>query len=149
MTLVKFANGRTNKVFKPVYNDVFESLFNTDSFLTKDNQNRIPAVNISESENEFHIELAAPGLKKEDFKISLDQELLSISADKREESVKSDEEKKYNRREYSYSSFLRTFTLPEAADSENIDAEYTDGVLNITISKKEEAKVQSREIAIR
>lgn len=148
MTLVKFSNGRTNKVFKPVYNDVFESLFNTDSFLTKDNQSRIPAVNISESENGFQIELAAPGLKKEDFKISLDQDLLSISADKSEESVKSDEEKKYNRKEYSYSSFLRTFTLPETADSENIVAEYSDGVLNITVAKKEEAKVQSREIAI-
>ena len=67
MALVKFANGNTNKVFKPVYNDVFESFFNADPFLAKSTINRHPAVNIAENENEFHIELAAPGLKKEDF----------------------------------------------------------------------------------
>lgn len=148
MTLVKFANGNTNKVFKPAYNDVFESFFNTDSFLSKSNLNKIPAVNISENETEFHIELAAPGLKKEDFKISLEQDSLSISADKKEESAKADETKKYNRKEYSYSSFLRTFTLPETADQGNIVAEYTDGVLCVKVAKKEEAKIQSREIVI-
>ena len=148
MALVKFANGNSNKVFKPVYNDVFESFFNPDSYLSKSNLDRIPAVNISENETEFHIELAAPGLKKEDFKISLEQDSLSISAEKKEESSKSDETKKYNRKEYSYSSFLRTFTLPESADQENIVAEYTDGVLCVKVAKKEEAKVQSREIVI-
>lgn len=105
-------------------------------------------MNISENENEFHIELAAPGLKKEDFKINLEQDLLSVSADKKEENSKSDETKKYNRKEYNYSSFLRTFTLPDTANYENIVAEYTDGVLYITVAKKEEVKVQSREIAI-
>lgn len=150
MALVKFANGNTNKVFKPVYNDVFESFFNGDPFLAKSTINRHPAVNIAENENEFHIELAAPGLKKEDFKINLEQNLLSVSAEKREEEkTETDELKKYNRVEYNYSSFMRTFTLPDTADHDKISAEYKDGILFINVAKKEEAKVFSREIAIR
>lgn len=148
MALVKFANGSANKVFKPVYNDVFESFFNADPFLSKSTLNRNPAVNIAESENEFHIELAAPGLKKEDFKISLEQNLLSVSAERKEEKTESDEAKKYNRIEYNFSSFMRTFTLPETADHSRISAEYKDGILFITVAKKEEAKILSREITI-
>ncbi|MFA6944993.1 MAG: Hsp20/alpha crystallin family protein [Pedobacter sp.] len=148
MALVKFANGNTNKVFKPAYNDVFDSFFNADPFLSKSTLNRTPAVNIAENENEFHIELAAPGLKKEDFKINLEQDILSISAEKKDEKTETDEAKTYNRREYSYSSFMRTFALPETADHAKISAEYRDGILYITVAKKEEAKIQSREIAI-
>ncbi len=148
MALVKFANGNTNKVFKPAYNDVFESFFNADPFLSKSTLNRNPAVNIAESDNEFHIEIAAPGLKKEDFKINLEQNLLSVSAERKEEKTESDEAKKYNRIEYNYSSFMRTFTLPETADYAKITAEYKDGILLISVAKKEEAKVLSREIEI-
>jgi len=148
MALVKFANGNTNKVFKPVYNDVFESFFNADPFLAKSTINRNPAVNIAENENEFHIELAAPGLKKEDFKINLEQNLLSVSAERKEEKTESDETKKYNRIEYNYKSFMRTFTLPETADYAKISAEYKEGILFISVVKKEEAKILSREIAI-
>jgi HSP20 family protein len=104
-------------------------------------------VNIAETENEFHIELAVPGLKKDDFKISLDKNVLSVSAEKKTENV--DESKKYSKREYSYNSFVRSFTLPETADYAKIDAEYTDGVLNLNVAKKEEAKIQSREIAVK
>jgi HSP20 family protein len=148
MAIVKFANGNTNKVFKPAYNDVFESFFNADPFLSKSTLNRNPAVNIAENENEFLIELAAPGLKKEDFKINLEQDMLSVSAESKEEKAELDEAKKYNRLEYNYSSFLRTFTLPETADHAKISAEYKEGILYITIAKKEEAKIQSREILI-
>lgn len=148
MAMLKFANGNPNKVFKPAYNDVFESFFNADPFLSKSTLNRNPAVNIAESENEFHIELAAPGLKKEDFKINLEQNLLTVSAERKEEKSESDEAKKYNRIEYNYSSFMRTFTLPETADHTKISAEYKDGILFISVTKKEEAKILSREIAI-
>ena len=148
MALVKFANGNTNKVFKPAYNDVFESFFNADPFLSKSTLNRTPAVNIAENENEFQIELAAPGLKKEDFKINLEQDLLSVSAEIKDEKTEADGAKTYNRREYSYSSFMRTFTLPETADHAHIAAEYKDGILYIKVAKKEEAKIQSREISI-
>jgi len=150
MAFVKFANGNTNtnKVFKPAYNDVFESFFNADSFLSKSTLIRNPAVNIAENENVFYIELAAPGLKKEDFKINLEQDLLSVSAERKEEKTELDDSKKYNRLEYNYSSFMRTFTLPETADHANITAAYKDGILYISVAKKEEAKIQSREIGI-
>ena len=108
---------------------------------------RTPAVNIAETENEFHIELAAPGLKKEDFKISLDKNVLSISADKKAENV--EEGKKITKREYSYTSFTRSFTLPETVDHSKIEAEYTDGILKLNVAKREEAKIQTREIAVK
>lgn len=149
MALVKFANGNSNKAFKPVYTDVFDSFFNSDSFLPKSTVVRIPAVNIAENENEFHIELAVPGLKKEDFKINLEQDQLTISAERKSESTEQDESKKYNRLEYNYSSFMRSFTLPESADHSKIEAEYRDGILFVSIARKDEAKIQSKEIVVK
>jgi HSP20 family protein len=146
MTLVKFANGQKNHAFNPFFSDVFDSILN-DSFLSDKLASRIPAVNIAETENEFQIELAAPGLKKEDFKISLDKNVLSVAADKKVENV--EEGKKFSKREYSYNSFTRSFTLPETADHSKIEAEYTDGILKLNVAKKEEAKIQSREIAVK
>ncbi|MDB5135207.1 MAG: Hsp20/alpha crystallin family protein [Mucilaginibacter sp.] len=145
MTLVKFNNGQKNAV-NPWFTDVFDSLIN-DSRLNDRFINKIPAVNIAETENEFQIELAVPGLKKEDFKISLDKNVLSVSAEKKTENV--DEGKKYSKREYSYNSFVRSFTLPEYVDYAKIDAQYNDGVLSLSVAKKEEAKFQSREIAVK
>src|ERR1700712_3890384 len=145
MTLVKFNNGQKNAV-NPWFSDVFDSLIN-DSRLNDRFINKIPAVNIAETENEFHIELAVPGLKKEDFKISLDKNVLSVSAEKKVENV--DEGKKFSKREYSYNSFTRSFTLPETVDHTKIDAEYADGILKLEVAKKEEAKIQSREIAVK
>lgn len=146
MTLVKFNNRNNENALNPWFSDVFESFFN-DSFLSDRAISRVPAVNIAETENDYHIELAAPGLKKEDFKINLDKNILSISAEKKEENTENN--KKYNRREYSYSSFVRSFTLPESADNGKIEAEYTDGVLKINVAKREEAKQVTREIAVK
>jgi HSP20 family protein len=145
MTLVKFGNGQKNYPVNPFFNDVFDSILN-DTFIGDKLISRVPAVNIAENENEFHIELAAPGLKKEDFKINLDKNVLSVSADKKVENV---EGKKFSKREYNYTSFTRSFTLPETVDHSKIDAEYIDGVLKLTVAKREEAKFQSREIAIK
>ena len=145
MTLVKFNNGLKNNA-NPFFNDVFDSLLN-DSFLNNKLVNRIPAVNIAENENEFHIELAVPGLKKDDFKINLEKNILTISAEKKTEDTA--ETKKYSKREYSYSSFVRSFTLPDSVDHSKIEADYTDGILTLTVAKKEEAKFQSREIAVK
>ena len=145
MTLVKFNNGQKN-VVNPWFSDVFDSIIN-DSFLNDRLVNKTPAVNIAETENEFDIELAAPGLKKEDFKISIDKNVLTVSAEKKTENV--EEGKKYSKREYSYNSFVRSFTLPETADQSKIDAQYIDGVLKLAVAKKEEAKFQSREIAVK
>jgi len=146
MTLVKFANGQKSRAVNPFLSDVFDSILN-DSFLSDKLSTRVPAVNIAETENEFQIELAAPGLKKEDFKISVDKNVLSVSADKKTENV--EEGKKFSKREYSYNSFTRSFTLPEVADHSKIEAEYTDGILKLNVAKKEEAKIQSREIAVK
>jgi HSP20 family protein len=145
MTLVKFNNGQRNAV-SPWFNDVFDSLFN-DSVLNDRFVTKTPAVNIAETENAFEIELAVPGLKKEDFKINLDKNVLSVSAEKKAENV--EEGKKYSKREYSYTSFVRSFTLPEVADQAKIEAEYTDGILKLNVAKKEEAKIQTREISVK
>ncbi|MNY44893.1 18 kDa heat shock protein [compost metagenome] len=108
---------------------------------------RVPAANISESSDHFHVELAAPGLKKEDFKLKLERDVLSISV----EQLNDDQQqgRNYAKREYSYNSFVRSFTLPESADQGGIEAKYADGVLCIDIPKREEAKVQSRQIEIK
>ncbi|WP_183565073.1 Hsp20/alpha crystallin family protein [Mucilaginibacter sp. SP1R1] len=146
MTLVKFNHGLKNNTVGPFFNDVFDSILN-DSFLGDKLVARVPAVNIAETENEFQIELAAPGLKKEDFKINLDKNVLTVSADKKAENV--EEGKKFSKREYSYNAFTRSFTLPESADHSKIEADYTDGILKLIVAKKEEAKFQSREIAVK
>ena len=145
MTLVKF-NDKRNNALMPGFNDVFESIFN-DTFFNDRMVTRVPAVNISESENNYHVELAAPGLKKDDFKLNLERNQLTISVE--QSADHQDNHKNYNKREYSYSSFVRSFTLPESADDSKIDASYTDGILRIDIAKREEAKVVRRQIQIK
>lgn len=149
MTLVKFTNGQKNSALKSPYSDIFGSLFNPDPYLSKSLISRVPAVNIAETENEFHIELATPGLKKDDFKINVEKDQLTISTDKKVEGPDEAVAKKYNRKEFNYNLFTRTFTLPDSADQANIQAEYTDGILFVTIAKKEEAKIQVREISVK
>ncbi|UOE47802.1 Hsp20/alpha crystallin family protein [Mucilaginibacter sp. SMC90] len=145
MTLVKFNHNRNNMLM-PGFNDVFDSIFN-DTFFNDRMTNRVPAVNISESGNHYHVELAAPGLKKEDFKLHLDRNQLSVSVEVSADNQ--DSQKNYSKREYSYSSFLRSFTLPDSADLNQIEAGYTDGVLSIDIAKREEAKMVRKQIEIK
>jgi HSP20 family protein len=98
----------------------------------------MPSVNIVEGKDDFRIEVAAPGLEKKDFKINLENNVLTISSEKE---VKDEQtEDKFMRREFSYSSFQRSFALPNTVDAEKINASYKDGVLNLLIPKKEEAK---------
>lgn len=146
MTLVKFNPENKRNSLMPGFNDVFDSIFN-DTFFADRMVTRVPAVNISETADYYHVELAAPGLKKEDFKLNLERNLLSISVELHTEDKQ--EERNYTKREYSYSSFVRSFTLPESADENGIRATYNDGVLAIDISKKEEAKTLSRQIEIK
>ena len=145
MTLVKF-NNRNNNALMPGFNDVFDSIFN-DTFFNDRMVTRVPAVNISETENNYHVELAAPGLKKEDFKLNLERDVLTISVETTTDNQ--DNQKNYSKREYSYQSFVRSFTLPESADDSNINATYTDGILKIDIAKREEAKAVRRQIEIK
>ena len=143
MALVKF-NGNRNAGVDWV-NDFFSPIFN-DSFVSDRFISRVPAVNIAETAEAYHIELAAPGLEKGDFKINVDKDVLTISGEKSTESNSGD--KKYSKREYSYTSFTRSFTLPEGVDPNKIRANYKDGVLNLEVGKKEEAKAVSRLIEV-
>jgi len=98
----------------------------------------VPAVNVRESDDEFELALAVPGMNKDDFQIDIDGNILTVSAEMEEENEEEDEE--YTRQEYNYTSFRRSFTLPEEVNKERIEAEYVDGVLNLILPKKEEAK---------
>lgn len=147
MTLVKFNSDKNNnqRGLVPAFNDVFDSIF-TDSFFNGRNTTMVPAVNICEAADHFHIELAAPGLTKEDFRINLERNMLSIAVEK--EGTTNEEGKQFTRKEFSYRSFVRSFSLPDTADQNSIEAKYEAGVLTVSISKKEEAKMQSRQISI-
>jgi HSP20 family protein len=147
MTLVKFNadNNNSQRGLVPNFNSVFDSIF-TDSFFSGRDTTLVPAVNISETSDQFLVELAAPGLAKEDFKINLERRLLTISVQK--EQAGEEQSKNYSRREFGYSSFTRAFTLPESADENKISARYADGVLYLEIPKKEEAKMTARQISI-
>lgn len=127
--------------FPSLVDQFFGKDFIDDDFFQK--RGNVPAVNIKEEENQFHIEVAAPGLKKEDFNLNLDNNLLTISSQKEVTNEEKDEKGNYTRREFGYQSFSRSFTLPEGVDADKIKANYTDGVLKIDIPKKEEAKKRS------
>ena len=108
----------------------------------------VPAVNITEQKDNYLVSLAAPGLKKEDFRIDVDGNMLTISSE-REES-KEEKDKKFTRKEYNYSSFSRSFSLPEEINKEKIEATYENGVLKISLPRKEEAKKNSaKHIAVK
>ena len=109
--------------------------------------NLTPAVNIIESEQDFKVEVAAPGHCKEDFKVHVEKNILEISAEKNDEKVT--EGKKYLRREFNYSEFKRTFSLPSYVDAGKISATHKNGILTVEIPKKDEAKENHRkQIAI-
>ena len=98
----------------------------------------VPAVNITEQKDEYLVSLAAPGLKRDDFKLDVYGNMLTISSEKEENMEEKD--KRFTRKEYSYSSFSRSFTLPEEINKEKIEAKYEEGVLKISLPRKEEAK---------
>ena|SRR5687768_14739367 len=140
MTLIK-RNGRVNQL-PTVWDDFFNrDIFNWGSDFMNSGSS-MPAVNIKETKDSFEVEMAAPGMKKEDFKIELDGHTLSISCEK-EESKENTENENYSRKEFNYQSFMRTFHLPkDVVNSEKIEAKYENGLLHLTIPKREEAKVK-------
>lgn len=120
-----------NNFFKP-WNEWFDrpALF--------DRVTTLPAINVKENSDNYTVSLAAPGLKKEDFKLDIEGNMLTISCEKEE--LEEEKEEKFTRKEYDYFSFSRSFTLPEDVKKEAIDARYEDGVLNIRLPRLEEAK---------
>lgn len=143
MSLVKFNNRTRNTA--PYFNNVFDSLF-SDALNKNYGINKMPHVNILETDNDYKIELAAPGLNKEDFKIELKKDQLSVWAERK--AAQTDEQRNYSRKEFEYLSFARSFVLPEGIDADKIGAEYINGILNITIAKKEPAKNEHKEIVV-
>lgn len=138
---LKNGNGRFLPMFDEVFNDFFGGGHSGGSFISKG-----AAVNIREDDAAYHLEFAAPGFEKEEFKIDLDGQVLTVSAEKKAENK--EESKQYTRREYVYSAFKRSFNLPESVKEEAIRAEYKNGILHVAIPKKEEESKQKREITI-
>ncbi|SDS40158.1 HSP20 family protein [Formosa sp. Hel1_31_208] len=134
-------NSNSNQNF-PTLSNWLDDIFNRDlpSVVTSNFNTGItlPKVNIKESADDFTVEMAVPGLKKSDFQIDIDNQVLSISTETKEENKHKEEN--YTRREFSYSSFKRTFALPESVNDEKINASYNEGILSILLPKKEEAK---------
>jgi HSP20 family protein len=119
--------------FPSPFNSLFENVFSSEGMIS-----RVPSVNVYETDHEVVLEFSAPGYKKGDIKIELDKDLLSISGSIKNE--KTDEKRSYSRREFEMSSFKRSFTIPDMVDTDKIDASYEDGLLKITMSKRDEAK---------
>ncbi len=140
MSLVK-RNGKFLNNIPDLFNEFFNREFlNWGESNFSNTGTTIPAVNIKERADDFEVEMAAPGMKKDDFRVELDGNLLTISSESSlQEEEKFDE--KFTRREFSYQSFQRSFTLPkDVVDAENINARYENGVLRLSIPKKEEAR---------
>lgn len=137
-----------NRVYgAPVFNRFFEGFADSDlsKFFGTDTFVSAPAVNVVQTEKGFRIELAAPGFKKEDFNLSVDNRVLKIKGEHKAETE--DKTEKFTRREFQFGSFERKFTLPENVNQDSIEAKYNEGILTITISRTEETK-QTKEIQV-
>ncbi|MFL5740758.1 MAG: Hsp20/alpha crystallin family protein [Flavisolibacter sp.] len=146
MTLVRF-NQKPVKSFNNLMDDFFTSmpsLFRED-FKAFNGHSSVP-VNVKETEDGYILEVVAPGLTKEDFKIDLENNLLTISAERKEEKENSTE--KHVKREYSFASFKRSFTLDDSVDVAQIAAKYLNGVLTLNLPRKAEVKEAAKQISI-
>lgn len=144
---------RKSESLPAIFNDFFrpwESLFdlNGGTLLNTLNPVSMPSVNIVENKDNYEVSVAAPGMKKDDFKIDIDANTLTISADKEEK--KEEREERYTRKEYNYSSFSRSFSLPDWVNKDKVDASYENGLLKLILPKTEEAKrIASRHITVK
>ncbi|MBL0098341.1 MAG: Hsp20/alpha crystallin family protein [Bacteroidetes bacterium] len=146
MTLIKFKNESPAWTLFPNSVDLFNEFF-SDYAGSDFRKWNAPAVNISENETMYKLNLAVPGLKKEDFKIALEENTLVVSAERKQESNEKTE--RYTRKEFSFSSFTRRFSLPENVDQAGIVANYEDGIMELQLPKKAEEKPKAREISIK
>jgi HSP20 family protein len=126
----------TRRSFRPYYlsnlfDDTFFPVFHSST-------NSVPAVNIREDEKNYNLEIAVPGMDKKDLKIDLNEDVLTISSEVKQENE--EERNGYKRKEFSYSSFARTFYIPENIDRDKIEASYKDGILNVSLPKQEAEK---------
>lgn len=144
MTLMKRSS------FPSLFNEGWlTDFFDNDRFFDSDLMKRVqavPAVNVIEKDKEFEIELAAPGLTKKDFNITVENGILTIACEK--EFEKEDKEKNFTRKEYSYTNFTRSFTLPENVKTDKLDAKYENGILKMILPKEVEVKVKPKAIEV-
>lgn len=135
------------RVYLPFHRDDFFRKDGLSSFFSDGADYNVPAVNIKETDNQFEIEVAAPGLTKEDFRVTLDKNILTVTSEK--ESKQDEEKENFMRKEFSYNSFSRSFSVPEIVDVEKINASHKNGVLIIGLPKHDEAKMKlHKEITI-
>ncbi|MBK9570367.1 MAG: Hsp20/alpha crystallin family protein [Chitinophagaceae bacterium] len=154
MTSVKFNTKPFEGTFNTFVDDLFTELpvFFKNEFNQTERKGSVP-VNVKETDKSFLLEVIAPGFEKTDFKINVEQNLLAISADKKEDGKEdrfgSASQEKQIRREYSFRSFKRSFTLDEKTDATKIEASYIHGVLTLNLPKKEVVKASATEIVIK
>ena len=128
-----------------------DEIFNTDfwpNFMDVNTRYSVPAVNILEDDKEYKIEVVAPGIEKKDVKINLEDDVLTISSEREEQSKEKD--KRYMRKEFNYTAFSRSFVVPEEVNAEKISAEHKNGILTLHLPKKEEVvkKTNKKEIKV-
>jgi HSP20 family protein len=140
MTMMRFSP------YSPL-SDLFQDLFGDSSKEKMEYKNYecAPSANILENNQGFELQLAIPGIQKEDVKISLEKNILNVSSEK--EALKIDEDTRFTRREFVFGTFSRSFTLPDTIDTDKIGADFKDGILKITLPKRAETKI-SKEIKI-
>ncbi len=143
MTVVRYKNRTAGE---PAFNNLISDLFPQLPSIDRDELKQVAPVNIRETEKEYFLDLVAPGFTKEDFKISLDNNILTVTVDKKEEKTAGNE--KVVRREYKYQSFKRSFTVDEKINAEAISAQYINGVLMLTLPKKEDTRPATKQISI-
>ena len=144
MSLIKF-----NRRF-PLFDQMFSDILDTDRLLTEDlfvKDNWIPAINVKENNDDFEIEVAAPGFSKKDFEVTITDDVLTILAENKK--IKDENEEGYSRKEFYYNSFKRSFTLPKSIDfSKKINAKYDNGVLRVHLEKLEILKSEEHKKVI-
>ena len=144
MSLVKW---NPENSFFPSLSTWMDDFFSENSFRSAMKGVSVPAINVKESKDAFKLHVAAPGFKKEDFKLEVKHGYLTISGESKEE--KEDKDETFTRREYAYNSFSRSFSLPENINGEEIDAQYADGVLKVTLPKKKADEKPGKQITVK
>jgi HSP20 family protein len=125
---------------------VFSDFFNSDPFFTDYRPEKLPAVNVKDAGEVYPIDLAAPGYKKDDFHLEISNGILTLKAEVKNETE--DKKDNYTRKEFHYSSFSRSFQLPDNADSDKVTAKYEDGILKLEISKKNQISEGKKRISV-
>jgi len=146
MSLIKFNN--RNRLFPSWNNEGLKNFLSNDDFFNNDffdEDGLMPAMNVKEHDNDFEIEFAAPGFTKKDFEVTIDDNVLNVCGEKKEE--KEEKKEDYTRKEFNYNSFKRSLNLPKTVNTDqDVKATYKNGILKLNLLKKEEAKGQAKKV---